>query len=257
MQEAGSDKTTAKKNVAAFTADHGVNPGWGVYEERPLIPAFNGVAEIGKLAMLLTLWVRIEDFLYKEIGIRPQATAKDEKKYLAVLLESETFLVALLCLLNNEHYSASSLVDAMVGVNASADQRGNARKRILNRTLPIVGDHYGLFDYSERHMGNSMEYSICRSQRLVDFAEANLVTGINDILGDVTAGNSTSKPVSKVSKKSTAKRSAAKKPVNAKTRRAKSSAVKSKVSKPAAAKAIAATTKVVKTKTARTSGEAK
>jgi len=23
---------------APFTADHGVNPGWGVYEERPVIP---------------------------------------------------------------------------------------------------------------------------------------------------------------------------------------------------------------------------
>jgi len=46
-----------------------------------------------------------------------------------------------------------------------------------------VGDHYGLIDYSERHMGNSMEYSICRSQRLVDFAESQLVTGVNDIIG--------------------------------------------------------------------------
>jgi len=120
--------------------------------------------------MLLTLWARVEDYLYDHVGIEPLSSAKEEKKHLSVLLESETFLVALLCLLSDEHYSAGSLVDAMVGVNASADQRGNARKRILNRTLPIVGD-------------NSMEYSICRSQRLVDFAELNLVTGINDILG--------------------------------------------------------------------------
>jgi len=171
-----------------MTVEHGVNPGWGVYEERPVIPEFTGVAEIGKLATLLTLWARVEDYLYTDVGIEPLSSAKEEKKHLSVLLESETFLVALLCLLNNDHYSASSLVDAMVGVNASADQRGNARKRILNRTLPIVGDHYGLIDYSERHMGNSMEYSICRSQRLVDFAELQLVTGVNDLIGmDISA----------------------------------------------------------------------
>jgi len=81
--------------------------------------------------MLLTLWARVEDYLYDHVGIEPLSSAKEEKKHLSVLLESETFLVALLCLLSDEHYSAGSLVDAMVGVNASADQRGNARKWVI------------------------------------------------------------------------------------------------------------------------------
>jgi len=183
MQEAVPPKARAGKNVAPMTADHGMNPGWGVYEERPVIPAFNGVAEISRLAMMFTLWSKVEGYLYEDIGLEPLSDTKEEKKHRAVLLESETFLVALLCLLNNEHYSAGGLVDAMVGVSATADQRGNARKRILNRTLPIIGDRYGLIDYSERHMGNSMEYSICRSQRLVEFAETQLVTSISDIMG--------------------------------------------------------------------------
>jgi len=148
MQEAASHKSPSRtstghkpalKASSAFTADHGVNPGWGVYEERPVIPEFNNVAEIGKLALLFTLWSRVEDFIYNDVGIKPLDAAKEEKKHRAVLLESETYLIALLCLLNNEHYSAGGLVDAMVGVDATADQRGNARKRILNRTLPIVG----------------------------------------------------------------------------------------------------------------------
>lgn len=182
MQESTAEDLPVKKSVAPFNADHGVNPGWGVYEERPAIPAFNGVAEIAKLAVMFTLWSRVENFIYDEVGLQPLSSAKEEKKHRAVLLESETYLIALLCLLNNDHYSAGGLVDAMVGVDASADQRGNARKRILNRTLPIVGDHYGLIDYSERHMGNSMEYSICRSERLVEFAETHLVTSISQML---------------------------------------------------------------------------
>ena len=224
MQESVPHKTPPKKNVAAMTVEHGVNPGWGVYEERPVIPDFNGVAEIGKLATLLTLWAHVEDYLYTDVGIEPLSSAKEEKKHLSVLLESETFLVALLCLLNNDHYSASSLVDAMVGVNASADQRGNARKRILNRTLPIVGDHYGLIDYSERHMGNSMEYSICRSQRLVDFAELQLVTGVNDLIGmDISA----SKPACESGKGTASRKNGAGKSGNAKTKAAsRSGAVK-------------------------------
>lgn len=181
MREASSHKIQAKKPVNAFTVNHGVNPGWGVYEERPVIPDFGGVAEVSKLALMFTLWSRVEPYLYEELGIPPVSSAKEEKKNRAVLLESETYLAVLLCLLNNDHYSAGGMVDAMVGANASADQRGNARKRLLNRTLPIVGDHYGLLDYTERHMGNSMEYSICRSQRLVDFAERHLVPSINNL----------------------------------------------------------------------------
>lgn len=179
MREATSGNQAVKQSVAPITASHGLNPGWGVYEERPSIPAFGGAAEIGRLALMFTLWSRVEHFIYTEVGIEPLSSLKEEKKHLSILLESETYLIALLCLLNNEYYSASGLVDAMVGTDATADQRGNARKRILNRTLPVVGDHYGLIDYSERHMGNSMEYSICRSQRLVEFAESHLVTSIN------------------------------------------------------------------------------
>lgn len=223
MQDVLPHKPLPKKKVAPFSADHGVNPGWGVYEERPVIPDFNGVAEIGKLAMLFTLWARIEDYLYEEVGIEPLSTPKEEKKHRAVLLESETYLVALLCLLNNEHYSAGALVDAMVGVAASADQRGNARKRILNRTLPIVGDHYGLIDYSERHMGNSMEYSICRSQRLVDFAESHLVTGLNEILG-IEVGSEQSKSKRAAGKKRSAKKATEKAPAKTSKRKVKGKA---------------------------------
>ncbi len=203
MQESTSEDLPVSKSVAPFSADHGVNPGWGIHEERPAIPSFNGVAEIAKLAVMFTLWSRVESFLYDEVGIQPLSSAKEEKKHRAVLLESETYLTALLCLLNNDHYSAGGLVDAMVGVDASADQRGNARKRILNRTLPIVGDHYGLIDYSERHMGNSMEYSICRSERLVEFAETHLVTSISQML-DLT-GNTQKKTASATRKATSAK----------------------------------------------------
>jgi len=84
----------------------------------------------------------------------------------------------------------------MVGADASADQRGNARKRILNRTLPIVGDHYKLIDYSERHEGNSMEYSICRSERLVKFAETHLVPAINGMFGKSTNNANSQKSAS-------------------------------------------------------------
>jgi len=51
MDEATASKQPAKKSVAPFSAEHGVNPGWGVYEERPAIPAFTGVAEISKLPL--------------------------------------------------------------------------------------------------------------------------------------------------------------------------------------------------------------
>jgi len=188
-----------------------------------VIPEFRNVAEIGKLALMFTLWSRIEDFIYNDVGIKPLEASKEEKKHRAVLLESETYLVALLCLLNNEHYSASGLVDAMVGVDATADQRGNARKRILNRTLPIVGDRYGLIDYSERHMGNSMEYSICRSSRLVEFAETHLVSGFDSIVGNIA--DASAKTRAATQKKSKSRKSESKKPtktVSAKDRVAKS-----------------------------------
>lgn len=208
MQEGKSGIPPVKKSVAPFSADHGVNPGWGVYEERPAIPVFNGVAEIAKLAMMFTLWARVENFIYNEVGMKPLASSKEEKKHRAVLLESETYLVALLCLLNNDYYSAGGLVDAMVGVDASADQRGNARKRILNRTLPIVGDRYGLIDYSERHMGNAMEYSICRSERLVYFAETHLVTSFTGLIGGADLSQMSNTPAdvkATVKKKATRK----------------------------------------------------
>jgi len=144
-----------------------------VYEERPAIPAFTGVAEISKLALMFTLWSRIESFLYDEIGL--------------------------------------------------ADQRGNARKRILNRTLPIVGDHYKLIDYSERHEGNSMEYSICRSERLVKFAETHLVPAINGMFGKSTNNANSQKsaspkmPVSKTKTQAKSRTSAARKNTGAKS----------------------------------------
>lgn len=242
MQEAAPHKPDVKKRVAPITAEHGVNPGWGVYEERPVIPAFSGVAEISKLALMFTLWSRVEDFIYKEIGIEPLASAKEENKHRAVLLESETYLVALLCLLNNEHYSAGGLVDAMVGVDATADQRGNARKRILNRTLPIVGDRYGLIDYSERHMGNSMEYSICRSERLVEFAETHLVTSFSSLFGsavngDDSAASAKPNPVTKKAKaeSKTSAIQARKNPTVKKKTTTKALAAKSKSTKSSAA----------------------
>ena len=216
-------ETQLVEQAVPFTADHGVNPGWGVYEERPVIPKFNSVAEIGKLALMFTLWSRVEEFVYNDVGIEPLESSKEEKKHRIILLESETYLIALLCLLNNEHYSASGLVDAMVGVDATADQRGNARKRILNRTLPIVGDRYGLIDYSERHMGNSLEYSICRSNRLVEFAETHLVTSVCNIIGDARSAT-VSEPAS-VSKRS--KRSKSEQTTTVKTRTKKNQAANS------------------------------
>jgi len=70
------------------------------------------MAEIGKLALMFTLWSRVEEFVYNDKGIEPLNSLKEEKKHRAILLESETYLVALLCLLNNDYYSASGLVDA-------------------------------------------------------------------------------------------------------------------------------------------------
>ena len=182
MQDNALQKSEATKSIAPITPELGLNPGWGVYEQKPAIPQFEGTQEIGKLALMLTLWSKVEDFLYQEAGIKPLEDAREEKKHLSILLESETYLVAILCLLSNQHYSASGLIDAMVGVNATADQRGNARKRLLNRTLPVGADRYGLFDYSERHVGNSMEYSICRSNRLVEFARTQLVPDVQSVL---------------------------------------------------------------------------
>jgi len=134
-------ETQLVEQAVPFTADHGVNPGWGVYEERPVIPKFNSVAEIGKLALMFTLWSRVEEFVYNDVGIEPLESSKEEKKHRIILLESETYLIALLCLLNNEHYSASGLVDAMVGVDATATDDG----MIINQseiTGGVVETHF-------------------------------------------------------------------------------------------------------------------
>jgi len=182
MSKTATEKLDSSTPATAFTAEHGINPGGGVYEERPQIPPFGGVEEVAKLTLMFTLWSKVDDFLYQKVGIKPHAVAKEEKKHRAVLRESESYIVVLLCLLNNEHYSASSLVDALVGADATADQRRNARKRLLDRTIPVLGERYGLLDFSERHVGNSMEYSICRSERLVQFAETYLVPGFNNLV---------------------------------------------------------------------------
>ena len=70
----------------------------------------------------------------------------------------------------------------MLGEFASADERGNARKRLINRTLPVIADHYGLLQVREHVRGKSREYSICRSERLAAFAQNHLVSGFNDIV---------------------------------------------------------------------------
>ncbi len=250
MRQATGGGYPVKKPIAPITVNHGVNPGWGVHEERPAIPAFGGAAEIGRLAIMFTLWSRVESFLYDEVGIERLISEKEEKKQRTILLESETYLIALLCLLNNDHYSASGLVDAMVGVDASADQRGNARKRILNRTLPVVGDRYGLIDYSERHMGNSMEYSICRSQRLVEFAEQHLIPAIGSIF-DINAKANTQASQTEPTRSTVGSRSAS----NISVRSRKSNADKS--ARPAAAKSRGAVQKVTSGKTRSTTRGAK
>ena len=168
---------------APIGTDLGINPDWREEtDRRPPIPLFDGKAEIGRIAMVFTLWARIESFLYDECGVLPLRNQREEKKHLSILLESESSIVCLLCLLNDEHYSAGALVDAMVGEFATLDERGNARKRLINRTLPIIAERYGLLKYTEKMNGKSREYSICRSPRLTRFAREHLIAGFNAIV---------------------------------------------------------------------------
>lgn len=162
----------------------GVNPDWQEQSDSQLdVPAFRGVQQITQMALMFTLWGRVEEYLYNDCQIAPLAVEKDELKHLGILRESETSVICLLCLLNNEPYTAGRLVDAMIFGGSSADQRGNARKRLLNRTLPVIADRYGLLQYREHNKGNLKEYRISRSARLAAFAEQHLVAGVQQIIG--------------------------------------------------------------------------
>ena len=175
-----------------ISASLGVNPHWSDSDEDPAktavdldnIPDFSGGSEIARMALMFTLWASVEGFLYEDEQIEPLSLAREEKKHLSVLREAETSIICLLCLLNNEYYSAGKLVDAMIGEFATADQRGNARKRLVNRTLPVIADRYGLLKCYEVGHNNSREYRICRSERLVRFADKHLVTGVRRLMGD-------------------------------------------------------------------------
>ncbi len=176
-----------------ISASLGINPHWSEQDvdhqpavELDSIPEFEGSSEIARMALMFTLWASVEGFLYEEEQIEPLSVAREEKKHLSVLREAETSIICLLCLLNNEYYSAGKLVDAMIGEYATADQRGNARKRLINRTLPTVSDRYGLLNCYEVGSGNSREYRICRSERLARFAEQHLVTGVRRLMGEAT-----------------------------------------------------------------------
>lgn len=182
---------------APISVDLGINPDWQEEPDRkPPIPLFDGKTDIARIALVLTLWSRIERFLYDECGVLPLRNQREEKKHLSVLLESETSVVCLLCLLNDSHYSAGGLIDAMVGDHATADERGNARKRLINRTLPIIAERFGLLKYSEQMKGKAREYSICRSPRLVRFAKEHLITGFKDIAGPITIDGPSAPPSS-------------------------------------------------------------
>jgi len=184
MTESAKAVATDAYTAPPISANLGVNPGWaGEAERKPPIPAFDGRADIARIAMVFTLWASVEEFLYRECGVTELRNKREEKKHRSILLESETAVVCLLCLLNDTHYSATGLVDAMVGEHATADERGNARKRLINRTLPIVAERYGLLKYSERMKGKAREYSICRSPRLIRFAREHLIRGFRDIVG--------------------------------------------------------------------------
>jgi len=173
-----------KSPVRSISAELGVNPDW---QQEPVaelsVPAFSGVEEVSKIALMFTLWASVKNFLYEDCGVPEAPTSAQEKKHLAILHESETSLLCLLCLLNNEPYSAGGLIDAMVGSEASIDQRGNARKRLINRTLPVVADRYDLLQYQQHNRGNMREYRIARSARLSTFAEQYLVSGVQQIIG--------------------------------------------------------------------------
>lgn len=173
-----------------ISASLGINPLWSeevaddhsVPELAP-IPEFDGRSEIARLALMFTLWGAVEDYLYQDGQVVPLSVAREEKKHLSILREAETSIICLLCLLNDEYYSAGKLIDAMIGEYATADQRGNARKRLINRTLPVIADRYGLLNYYEVGQGNSREYRICRSESLARFADLHLVTGVRRLMG--------------------------------------------------------------------------
>ncbi len=170
--------------VRPLTASLGVNPDWSDDSPPALeVPAFNGVQQITQMTLMFTLWTRVEAYLYGECSVQPLENRKEETRHLNVLRESETSILCLLCLLNNEPYSAGRLVDAMIGQSATADQRGNARKRLINRTLPVIADRYGLLQYRENNQGKVKEYAITRSARLAAFAENHLATGVQQIIG--------------------------------------------------------------------------
>ena len=177
-------------SVTPISASLGVNPLWTDEEntvdsvELAPIPQFEGTSEIARMALMFTLWASVEAYLYEEEQVEPLTVAREEKKHLSVLRESETSIICLLCLLNNEYYTAGRLIDAMVGGFATPDQRGNARKRLVNRTLPVIADRYGLLRYYEVGHGNTREYRICRSERLARFAGKHLVTGVKQLMGE-------------------------------------------------------------------------
>jgi hypothetical protein len=181
---------SATDAVTPISASLGVNPLWNDDEdtaesvELAPIPQFGGSSEIARMALMFTLWASVEAYLYEEEQIEPLTVAREEKKHLSVLRESETSIICLLCLLNNEYYTAGKLIDAMIGEFATADQRGNARKRLVNRTLPVIADRYDLLNYYGVGQGNTREYRICRSERLARFAEKHLVTGVRQLMGD-------------------------------------------------------------------------
>ena len=181
---------SASDAVTPISASLGVNPLWNDDEdtaesvELAPIPQFGGTSEIARMALMFTLWASVEAYLYEEEQIEPLTVAREEKKHLSVLRESETSIICLLCLLNNEYYTAGKLIDAMIGEFATADQRGNARKRLVNRTLPVIADRYDLLNYYGVGQGNTREYRICRSERLARFAEKHLVTGVRQLMGD-------------------------------------------------------------------------
>ena len=191
ITDVADDADTEMISARPITASLGVNPHWSEPDNDPKtevalapIPEFGGSAEIARMALMFTLWASVEDFLYQDVQIEPLSVAREEKKHLTILREAETSIICLLCLLNNEYYSAGKLVDAMIGEYATADQRGNARKRLVNRTLPVIADRYGLLNSYAVGQGNSREYRICRSERLARFAEKHLVSGVRNLLGD-------------------------------------------------------------------------
>lgn len=190
MGESADSSESTTDAVTPISASLGVNPLWKDEEDTAdcvdlaPIPQFDGTAEIARIALMFTLWASVETYLYEDEQVEPLTVAREEKKHLSVLRESETSIICLLCLLSNEYYTAGKLIDAMIGEFATADQRGNARKRLVNRTLPVIADRYGLLNYYEVGQGNTREYRICRSERLARFAEKHLVTGVKQLMGD-------------------------------------------------------------------------